>query len=187
MPTTFNLLSLMNSFKSMSADAPTAGSQNANIKPNTKQFNSLFSSGGKAPAAAPSSASAGGGDLSGLAALASLPGLSGPGGSSIFSSLLGGSGGNTGAKAPTAVGAGATSGGPSDILSLINTFGSMSNSGTSPAGFITTITSLLGLLPLTQIIPQTSNQNMAIATSIPQILNLIQSFANFKLPDPTVN
>lgn len=95
--------------------------------------------------------------------------------SSLTSSLLGGLTGGTGTSSSSSF----------DILSLINVFTGFSNPGTSPVGVINTITSLLGLLPIGQIIPN-SNGNAAIITSIPQILSLIQSFANTKLPDSSV-
>jgi hypothetical protein len=73
-----------------------------------------------------------------------------------------------------------------DILSLVNIFQGFSGGGTSPGSIVSTITSLLGLIPIGSIIPNADNQNLAIVTSIPQILNLIQSLANFQLPDPNV-
>lgn len=66
---------------------------------------------------------------------------------------------------------------PFEILNLI---GSSANS-------LASITPLLSLLPLDQLFPNSNQQlNLGIISSLPQILNLIQSFNNFRIPSSNV-
>ena len=101
--------------------------------------------------------------------------------SNPFASLLGGNLGGLGTGNLGGLGTGNF-----DILSLVNLFSGFSQGGSDPVSIITAITSLLNLVPFNQFIPNANGENLGIVTSIPQILNLIQNLANFKLPDPNV-
>ena len=70
------------------------------------------------------------------------------------------------------------------ILSILNL---LSGSGAG-ASSIASLTPFLSLLPLDQLFQSNNPQaNLGLITSLPQIISLIQSFNNFKLPVTNVS
>jgi hypothetical protein len=83
--------------------------------------------------------------------------------------------------ASTGTGIGASSNTLLSILSLLSGSGAGASS-------LASITPFLSLLPLDQLFPSNNLQaNLGLISSLPQIINLIQSFNNFKLPVSNVN